>query len=427
MATLALAGGKPNILIIYIDDMGWGQPGVYGGTLAPTPNMDRIADNGVRFTDAYVSSPICSPSRVGLLTGRYQARSGHDSNTEGKNEPAKSLVLSEKLFPQYMKEAGYTTGIVGKWHVGASDPFLPAARGFDYAYGSVGNLGFDAPFFEGRETLPQPDESPITSPLFAEEACAFMEAHRNEPWFLYLSFNAVHSPHTASPEYLERFRDLRPKWKRPYAALVAEMDDAIGTVMEKLDELGLEKNTLVFCLSDNGGAASAAEQGGLRGEKWFVWEGGIRVSFMAQWPGRIPAGKVISEPVIQLDILPTALAAADAQPDPNIPLDGINLLPLLEGSADHLAPRELFWRFGVQYAVRKENWKLVKAGLDEPVMLVDLETDLGETTDLSTAHPEKAAELQSLWDTWNATMQPPRWEDPRWNHGPNKKKWKENK
>lgn len=420
----AADAAKPNILIFYMDDMGWAQPGAYGGKMAPTPNMDALAAGGVRFTNGYSSGCVCSPGRVGLMTGRYQARTGHDANP---TRAGRELLLSETTLAQHLKTAGYTTGIVGKWHLGDTSPeFMPAARGFDFAMGTVGNLGEGKgpSFYRGKELVEDLAGAPVTSPVYARESVNFMEANQAKPWLLMLSFNAVHSPHVASEKWLEKFKHL-PKHDAAYAALAAEADEAIGTVMTKLREMKQEENTLIFLISDNGGAYQNAEMGGLRGHKWFVWEGGIRVSWMAAWKGHIPAGRVSDEPVIQLDVLPTALAAAGAKT--SIPLDGVNLLPLLEGKTDKLAPRELYFRFGVQQAVWQGDWKLVKASKDMPPMLVNLATDPGEQTDLSAKEPEKAQALQKLFDQWNATMQPPRWEDLRWNGEESRKAGKKEK
>jgi arylsulfatase A-like enzyme len=418
-----LSADRPNILVFYLDDMAWAQPGAYGGKLVETPNMDSIASNGVRFTNGYSSGCVCSPGRVGLMTGRYQARTGHDANP---TREGRELLLSEKTIAQHLKPAGYTTGIVGKWHLGDTSPeFMPQARGFDFAMGTVGNLGEGKgpSFYRGAELLKDLEGAPITSPVYAREACGFIESNKDKPFFLFLSFNAVHSPHVASPKWLEKFKHLERR-QGEYAALIGEADEAIGTVMTKLRDLKLEENTLIFCISDNGGASPISEQMGLRGHKWFVWEGGVRVTWMAQWKGHVPAGRVVNDPVIQLDVLPTALAAAGAEPL-KVELDGVNLLPLLEGKQDKLAPRELYFRFGVQHAVRQGDWKLVKASKDMEPMLVNLATDPGEQKDLSTENPAKKAELQTLWEKWDASMQPPRWEDRRWNgeeqRKPNKK------
>ena len=425
-AAVAMQPVKPNVLIFYVDDMGWAQPGCYGGKVAATPNIDALAAGGVRFTDGYVSACICSPSRVGLMTGRYQARSGHDGNP---NRPGTELVLAETTMAQRMKATGYATGIVGKWHLGTTSPeFMPAARGFDYSFGTMGNLGEgQGPvFYRGQTAIPDPPGAPVTSPIYARESMRFISEQKDKPWFLYLAFNAVHAPHVASEKWLAKFKDL-PKHDGNYAALVAEADEAIGTVLAKLRELKLEENTLIFLISDNGGAYVHAEMGGLRGHKWLCWEGGIRVSWIAAWKGHVPGGRVSHEPVIQLDVLPTMLAAAGTEVQPEWQLDGTNLLPLLEGKADKLAPRELYFRFGVQHAVRQGDWKLVKAAKDMEPMLVNLATDRGEQQDLSAQNPGKKQELQKLFDKWNATMQPPRWEDRRWNGEEERKANKQSK
>lgn len=416
----------PNILLFYVDDMGWAQPGSYGGKLAPTPHIDALAAGGVRFTDGYSSGCICSPGRVGLMTGRYQARTGHDANP---NRPGRELLLSETTLAQRLKATGYTTGIVGKWHLGDSGPeYMPTARGFDFAVGSVGNLGEGRgpSFYRGREKVSELPGAPITSPVYARESLEFIAANREKPWFLYLAFNAVHTPHVASQPWLDRFKHL-PNRDQQYAALIAEADAAVGAVLAQLRQLGLEEHTLIFLISDNGGAFANAEMGGLRGRKWFVWEGGIRVTWIAAWKGRVPAGRVSSEPVIQLDVLPTALAAAGVPVQPEWQIDGVNLLPLLENRVPRLAPRELYFRFGVQQAVRQGDWKLVKAGKEMAPMLVNLARDRGEQTDLSAQFPAKKQELQALFDRWNATMQPPRWEDLRWNGEEDRREAKEGK
>lgn len=407
----AAGASKPNVLIFYLDDMGWAQPGAYGGKLAPTPHLDSIAKNGVRFTDGYVSACVCAPSRVGLMTGRYQARTGHDANTTRRE--GSGLDLKETTMAQRLKPAGYATGIVGKWHLGDTPEHLPIARGFDYSVGTVSNLG-EGGFYRGKELIKELPGAPVTSPVFAREAGGFIDRHRAAPWFLTVAFNAVHSPHVASEKWLEKYKHLS-KRDQGYAANLAEVDEAIGAVLGKLREHQLEENTLIFCISDNGGASDSAEMGGLRGKKWTVWEGGIRVTWMAQWKGRIPAGQVLKTPVIQLDVLPTALAAAGIAAAPDWKLDGVNLLPLLEGKTKSLDREALYWRFGVQYAVRQGDWKLVKPAVDAQPMLVNLATDHGEQKDLAAANPEKARALQALWDKWNADNLAPRWEDRRWN------------
>lgn len=411
----AETSARPNVLVLYVDDMGWGQLGCYGGKLAPTLHVDALAAGGVRFTDGYVAACVCSPSRVGLVTGRYQQRTGHDANT---TRDGTELELKEVTIAQRFKTAGYVTGIVGKWHLGDRPEFLPASRGFDLSFGSVSNLGKDRgpDYFRGLEINKGPEASPITTPAYTAEALKFIEAHRANPFFLYLAFNAVHAPHVATEAALQKFAQP-PNRDRQYAAMIAELDESVGALMAKLRELKLEENTLVFLISDNGGAAAQAEMAGLRGRKWTLWEGGIRVPFIVAWKGRVSAGRVSAEPVIQLDVMPTALAAAGVEIKPEWRLDGVNLLPLLEGKTESLARPALYWRFGVQYAVRQGDWKLVKASKEMEPMLVNLAEDRGEQKDLSTSHPDKRKALAALWDRWNAQMPPPRWNDDRWNGG----------
>jgi arylsulfatase A-like enzyme len=413
VAPAAAADRKPNVVIFFIDDMGYADLGCYGGRLAPTPHCDSLARNGVRFTDAYASACVCSPSRVGLLTGRYQARTGHDANT---TRPGTELDRGEVTIAQRLKAAGYATGIVGKWHLGEGTNYLPAARGFDFGYGSADNLSAKkgtADFYRGAEVVKPPAEYPITSPLYAREACGFVERNKDRPFFLYLAFNAVHAPRVATEATLKRFTHLDRR-RRQYAACLAECDAAVGAVLDKLRSLKLEEDTLVFLLNDNGGASADADQGGFRGNKWTLWEGGIRIPFVVRWKGRIPGGTVSGEPVIQLDVLPTAMAAAGTEARPEWKLDGVNLLPLLEGKSPKLAREALYWRFGVQFAVRQGDWKLVKAGKDQNPVLVNLAADKAEAKDLSGENPEKAKALLALWERWNGGNVPPRWTDRRW-------------
>lgn len=406
---------KPNIIIFYIDDMGYGQPSCYGGKIMETPNIDRLAQNGVRFTNGYVSAPICGPSRVGLITGRYQARTGHDSN--GRSH-GKELIKDEVTLAQLLKKQGYTTGIVGKWHLGeTSKDYLPLGRGFDYFVGHAGNINEKdgMGYIRGNQSIEFP-EHPITSDAWASESIKFIDENKNTPFFLYLAFNAIHAPIAAKKETLNELAYIKNEKVREYAGMIREVDNAIGRVMDFLTYSNLEEETLIFCISDNGGAAQMAEMNGLRGKKWYLFEGGIRVPFIAQWKDKIASGQVIDEPVIQLDIFPTALGLAGGKPSKEKMLDGLNIIPLMTGKVYHLNRDALYWRFGTQYAIRKGKWKLVKAlQTQETPMLVNLETDPSENVDLSDEYPEIKQELQSNWEKWNAKMLPPRWIDKRWN------------
>ncbi len=404
----ATTNRPPNIVIFLSDDMGYGHQNRYGGKLAPTPNLDSIGANGVRFTQGYVSACVCSPSRVGLMTGRYQARSGHDNLTTPR--PETQLDARERLMGQYFQKAGYVTGAFGKWHLGKEAGYRPTERGFDWYLGPMTNKNEVANYFLATSEIAKPD---MDSPTFAHQAEAFIEANRHRPFLLYLPFTAIHAPHEASEGYLKSYDYYTERGKLLYAAMTAELDDAVGVVLQKLRSSGLEESTLVFQLSDNGGEGVLGENHPLRGAKWSLLEGGIRVPFAVQWKGRIPAGRVLDQMVIQLDVLPTLLAAAGLAPAKDIPLDGLNLLPLLTGQTDRLPRDTLYWRYPPQFAVRQGDWKLVKHEANQPPELFNLAQDIGETTDRSRQEPAKAAELLALYQQWDASMVPARWLDPR--------------
>ncbi len=414
---------KPNIVMFVADDLGFADCGVTGCKDIPTPNIDALAKNGVRFTQGYTSGCVCSPTRAGLVSGRYQQRFGFDANAEGQSEKDKeprALDIAQITFPQRMKALGYATGMVGKWHLGAQDGYLPNQRGFDFFYGIL-PFGLAGKGLNGETPPPVYRNAAVTETpgnhmeAFCNESLSFIEAHQKEPFLLYLAFTAVHGPFVGPQPWLDRHDAAAPASRRKYGADLRQMDDIIGRVMSRLRERGLEENTLVVFFSDNGGPGGVARNDPYRGTKWTLWEGGIHVPFIAQWPGRFPAGRVLDQPVIQVDIPATAIAAAGVAPDPSWKLDGANLLPLLEGKTDAAPHDALFWRFGVQYAVRQGEWKLVKPHIDQAPRLHNLVQDPGEQTDLAAQNPAKAKQLQALWDTWNAANEPPRWTDARWN------------
>ena len=426
---------KPNILIIVADDLGYGELSSQGFTSEiPTPHLDSIARNGVRFTSGYVSGPYCSPTRAGLLTGRYQQRFGHELNpsTAQRTPPNVGLPVSEATLGDRFKAAGYKTGWIGKSHLGYAPQFHPLKRGFDEYFGFLGGmhdfLDADAdaanPILRGTERITSLDY--LTDAL-GRETAAFIDRNKGAPWLCYLAFNAVHAPLQATEKYLDRFKHIADPKRRAYAALQSAMDDAVGVVLAKLREHGLERDTLVVFFSDNGGPTPSTTSGNgpLRGFKSQTWEGGIRVPFMLQWPGTIPAGQVEDRPVIQLDVLPTALAAAGVAVKPEWKLDGVNLLPLLTGKDSSAPHAMLYWRFGPQLALRKGEWKILKApgaGVDplKPregkansagVHLYNLREDLGEKTNLADSHPEKLRELFADWERINEGMIAPLWLD----------------
>jgi arylsulfatase A-like enzyme len=398
---------KPNVLIILSDDVGWGEYGFQGGTDVPTPHIDSIARDGVKFTQGYVSGPYCSPTRAGLMTGRYQTRFGHEFNSVARQ---KGLPLSEVTIADRLRAAGYATAAIGKWHLGEAPEYRPTQRGFDEFYGTLANTPFYHPnkFVDSRES---PDVQKIDDPGFyttekyAERAVDWIRGHRDRPWFLYLPFNAQHAPLQAPDKYLSRFSHIGDEKRRTFAAMMSALDDAVGAVLGAIHETGADEKTLVFFLSDNGGPTNSttSQNGGLRGFKATTWEGGVRVPFAARWTGQIPAGRVYEQPIIQLDILPTALAAAGVSTDATSKLDGANLLPYLTGETAGRPHDALYWRFGPQWAIRHGDWKLV-AGREEGIKegLFNLADDRNESRDLSSTHPEKVAELKALWTAWNA-------------------------
>lgn len=420
----AATSKKPNILVIVADDLGYGELTVQGFTKEiPTPNIDSIAQNGVRFTSGYVSGPYCSPTRAGLLTGRYQQRFGHEFNPGPATaaEAQVGLSLDERTIADRLKPAGYTSAWIGKSHLGYEPQFHPLKRGFDYYYGFLGGahdyLDSDGKARDPVQRNGQPVEKIdyLTDEL-GREAAGFIEKNKEQPWFTYLAFNAVHAPLEATEKYLPRFANITDPKRRTFAAMLSAMDDAVGVVLGKLRETGQEENTLVFFIADNGGPTptTTSQNGPLRGFKAQTWEGGIRVAWFAQWKGHIPAGKVDARPVIQLDILPTALAAAGVNVAPEWKVEGVNLLPFASGEKSEPPHDALYWRFGQQIAIRKGDWKLVKGAgpgvaggaaggpaTTEGAQLFNLSKDIGETTNLAEQEPAKFAELAAAWNEWN--------------------------
>lgn len=415
---LAAAGAAParepvNIVFLVADDLGYADVGFHGCKDIPTPHLDALARNGVRCTNGYVSGVYCSPTRAGLLTGRYQQRFGHEFNPSGGEA---GLPVSETTLADRLQSAGYVTGLIGKWHLGSAARFHPQARGFVDFFGFLG--GAHSYFPENAQTIlrgRQPaQEKDYLTDVLGREAVAFIDRHRQKPFFLYLSFNAVHTPMHASDQYLARFPNIQDKTRRTYAAMTSAMDDAVGAVLGKLRSAGLEEKTLICFISDNGGPTmpgttiNGSRNDPLRGSKRQTLEGGIRVPFVVQWKGRLPAGKTYDWPVIQLDLHPTALAAAGIDVRPEWKLDGVNLLPYLESKNTQPPHETLYWRFGQQMAIRQGDWKLVKYDAT-PAKLYHLATDIGEKTDLAADQPARVKELEAVWKKWDAELARPLW------------------
>jgi arylsulfatase A-like enzyme len=411
VACAASEAAKPNILVFLSDDVGWGEYGFQGGSV-PTPNIDSIAKNGVRFTQGYVSGPYCSPTRAGLMTGRYQTRFGHEFNSTARRG---GLSLQEKTIADRLKALGYATSAVGKWHLGELPQYRPWQRGFDEFYGTLNNTPFYHPtnFVDSRvskEVQAIEDKDFYTTDKYAERAVDFIAAQKGKPWFLYLPFNAQHAPLQAPQKYLDRFADVKDEKRKIFSAMMSAMDDAVGKVLDQLRKDGEEDNTLIFFLADNGGPTmqTTSSNGPLRGFKASTWEGGVRVPFCVQWKGHIAPGQTYTNPIIQLDILPTAIAAAGGQVDPAWKLDGVDLLPYLTGKNPGKPHESLYWRFGEQWAIRHGDQKLVvgRDGSGHPE-LYDLSKDISESTDLAAKEPKTVNELTRLWKSWNAEQAPP--------------------
>ena len=430
---LKAAFAQPNVLVIVADDLGYADIGVHGGKQVPTPNIDALATSGLRCTSGYVAAPYCSPSRASFLTGRSSTRFGHEFNPHVGEETKLGLPLTEKTIANYLHEAGYATGLIGKWHQGFSPEHHPQSRGFDDYFGFlVGGHNFilhkDAEpefgsahshdmIYRSRE-LQHLDG--YTTDLFTDEAVGFIDRHADKPWLLYLAYNAVHTPLEVLAKYGDRVpASITEPDRRGYLSLLIGLDDAVGRLVAHLRETKRDKDTLIFFFSDNGGsgrkpyfAYNTGLNTPLRGDKGQTFEGGIRVPFFVSWPGKLPAGKTFDQPVSTLDILPTGCAAAGVKTGSNI--EGVDLLPHLTGK-NSAAPHEMLaWRFGPQKAIRKGQWKLVDArDFDAKTQsgwqLYDVEKDIGEQHDLASTKPEVVAELSKAWDDWNTHNIAPAW------------------
>lgn len=418
---------KPNVIVIVSDDAGYIDFGCYGGKQIPTPNIDAIAQQGTRFTDAYVSASVCAPSRAGILTGRYQQRFGFEHNTSNLPAPGYQktdvgMDPSEQTIGNEMQANGYRTIAIGKWHQGDEQKHFPLNRGFDEFYGFTGgHRDFFAykgkrtnelALYNNKEIVPESKITYLTD-MLTDKAVSFIEENTMRPFFMYLSYNAVHTPMNAKKELMERFSSIPDSGRRAYAAMMTSLDDGIGKVLETLKHNKLDKNTLVIFINDNGGATvNSSDNGPLRGMKGSKWEGGIRVALMMRWPGHVPAGKTENRPVSSLDMLPTAIAAADGKQKGTKKLDGVNLLPYLTAGNKKLPHKALYWRRGVAAAMRVGKWKLIRVQEKENVrnvLLFDLSRDISEQHNLSAKYPGKVKEMLAGLAQWEKGLDQPHW------------------
>ncbi|MBT5817933.1 MAG: sulfatase [Proteobacteria bacterium] len=425
---------RPNVLLIFVDDLGYCDTELYGCDTVPTPNINRLADEGVLFTDGYVSSPVCSPSRAGLLTGRHQQRFGHEFLPSTAADSTSGLPVGEVTLADAMRDAGYVTGMVGKWHLGVQKQFHPTNRGFDEFFGmttwgadyvdptrddvkAIRRPGRPVPVPTGnwerdidtvqRGTTPVAEDDYLTE-AFTQEAIAFINKHKARPFFLYLPHLAVHGPLQVTQKYYDRFPHIKDESSRIYAAMTSALDDGIGEVLDALEQNGLDDNTLVIFTSDNGaGAADYCSNEPLRLGKQTMFEGGVRVPFAIKWPGKIPKGTTYEHPISTLDIFPTVLAAAGASPATDIALDGVDLMPYLSGSNSEKPHDKLFWRAGNIWATREGDWKLIYAA--DRHWLYDLSADIGEKTNLADKRPDRVKEMTASFEQWNRGNVEPLW------------------
>lgn len=424
---------KPNILVIVADDLGYADIGAHGGKEVATPNIDALAASGVRCTSGYVCSPYCSPSRAGFLAGASPTRFGHEFNPHVGDEEKLGLPLDRRTIANHLKDVGYATALFGKWHQGFSASHHPLSRGFDEFFGFlVGGHNFmlhkDAEpefgsahshdmIYRGRE-LQHLDG--YTTDLFTDETLSFIDRNAAKPWFIYLAYNAVHTPLEITQKHRARIpASITDESRIGYLSLLLGLDDAIGRVTSHLRDTKRDKDTLIFFFGDNGGsgrkpffAYNTGVNTPLRGDKGQTLEGGVRVPFFVSWPGKVPAGKTYDLPVSTLDILPTSCAAAGTTPDAKA--EGVNLLPYLGGENTGAPHESLAWRFGPQKGLRQGNWKLVDwrdhdTKTQSGWQLYDLSQDIGEKNNLAATQPEKLAELTKAWDAWNAQNVPPLW------------------
>ena len=417
-----IAGGgqrPPNIVVILADDLGYGDTSIYGSKSIPTPHIDALAHGGARLANAYVTAASCSPSRAGLMTGRYQQRFGFEFNTSSgqiTHSLYRGLDPAAITLADVLKQAGYATGMFGKWHLGSRPHFHPQSRGFDEFYGFLAGAHsfFPAPNEEPIYSTIMRGHDPLIEPEYltdaiAREAVRFIHAHHDSPFFAYVPFNAVHTPIQATKRYQDRFPDESDVTRRDYYAMTSALDDAVGAIVGAIAEHELTDDTLVIFLNDNGGPMYTGVQsnGPLRLGKLFLFEGGVRVPMIVQWPKAVPSKTVFEGTTSSLDVFPTVCAAAGIELPTVVQLDGVNLLPFLSGKVDGSPHDVLFWSNGPNVAIRKGHWKLVKSY--DNVWLFDLSHDLGEENNLAETRPEIVEQLEADLLQWKSQMAKPAW------------------
>lgn len=460
----------PNVIVILADDLGKFDVSAYGGIHVATPNIDSIALNGCIFNDGYASAAICAPSRAGLLTGSYQQRFGFEFQPHkkyprsffirsfykmfmrkeeawqmerGQELPSRQEARQEgiphaqKTIAEFFKANGYSTGMVGKWHLGYHEPNLPNNRGFDYFYGFTEAFSLYAPksnheivnaktkeftdrhiwnqgrsrFCAIRQNGKVVEEKEYITYRFAEEANKFIEENKAQPFFLYVPFNAPHTPFQAPQKIYNQLSHIKDHNKRVYFSMIVALDEAVGSIRNQVRQLGLEENTIIIFASDNGAATymGTPDNSPLKGGKFTLFEGGINIPFVIQWKGKIKPQTVVNQPVSLLDVFPTVSAAAGLQiPDYAKP-DGVNLLPYIFGEEKGEPHKALFWRSGYNRAIRKGDWKMIVDDRNMVLHLYNLSNDKFEMENIRSKYPKVIDELFDELEEWDSEMEKPRW------------------
>ncbi len=405
---------KPNIIIIVADDLGYGDCSSFGSKTINTPNIDAIAESGVRFSDFHSNGAICSPTRAALLTGRYQQRTGIEGVISAQNHRDVGLPEDERTFAELLKEGGYTTAVFGKWHLGYASRYNPARRGFDEFVGFVsGNIDYFSHVDQmGNEDWWQSEklqpEVGYTTDLVTDHGLRFIDENRDKSFCLYLAHECPHYPYQGPKDNAYRtigtgkqvpINGPREDKEIAYKEMMESMDEGIGKILQSVRESGLEENTLIFFFSDNG-PSGPGSAGDLRGGKGTLWEGGHRIPAAACWKGVIPSGLECNTPCMGMDLFPTMMAMAGITTPSDLTIDGVDIMGVMKGEKSNLG-RDLYWRQRKQKAIRSGKWKLVLNGANgEAKELFDLETDLAETNNIIAEHTQLANTLETKINAW---------------------------